>query len=58
MNNGQFYGEMHLKCEKVDRGTQRFVEFDLLARNLDVGSAFLCFGEGGSHWKLFKIKRN
>jgi hypothetical protein len=51
-------GELHLRCEKVDRGTQRFMEFDLLARNLDVGGAFLCFGEGGSHWKLFKIKRN
>lgn len=42
----------------MDRGTQRFIEFDLTSRNLDVGSAFLCFGEGGAHWKLFKIKRN
>lgn len=58
INNGNFIGEFHAKCEKVDRGTQGYVEFDLVTRNLDVGSAFLCFGEGGAHWKLFKIKRN
>jgi hypothetical protein len=49
---------MLLKCEKVDRGTSRYVEFTLSTRNLDVGSAFLCFGEGGAQWKLYKIKNN
>lgn len=29
-----------------------------MARNVDVGSAFLCFGESGCQWKLYKIKRN
>lgn len=58
MNNGNFIGEMHLVCEKVDRGTQSFIEFDLVTRNLAVGSSFLCFGEGGAHWKLYKVKRN
>ena len=58
MNNGNRIGELHLKCEKVDRGSQRIIEFDVLSRNLDVGTSFLCFGEGGAHFKLFKIKRN
>jgi hypothetical protein len=52
---------MLLKCEKVDRGTSRYVEFTLATRNLDVGSAclwFRDFREGGAQWKLYKIKNN
>jgi hypothetical protein len=43
-NNGEMTGEMLLRCEMMERGCQRYVEFDLLTRNLDVGSSFLCFG--------------
>lgn len=28
----------------------------MVGRNIDVGSYFLCFGYGGSHWKLYKVK--
>jgi hypothetical protein len=49
---------MLLKCEKVDRGTSRYAEFTLATKNLDVGSACLCFGEGRAQWKLYKIKNN
>lgn len=40
----------------MERGCQRYVEFDMVTRNLDVGAAFLCFGEGEASWKLYKIK--
>ena len=50
-------GQMILRGEKVEQGTSKFVEWDLVGRNIDVGSAFLCFGESGCQWKLYKIKR-
>jgi hypothetical protein len=56
--NGEKHGDLYLRCEKVERGCQKYVEFDLITRNLDVGAAFLCFGEGGAQWKLYKIKNN
>lgn len=49
-------GELYLKCEKMNRKSQKFIEFSLVGRNLDVGTSFLCFGEGSAHWKLFKLK--
>ena len=46
---------MNFRGEKVERGTNKYVQFTLNARNIDVGSSFLCFGNGRSHWRLFKV---
>lgn len=55
---GDRIGTLNFKGEKIERGTNKYVEFNLFGRNLDVGSYFLCFGEGGAHWKLYKVKNN
>lgn len=51
-------GVLNFRAEKMERGSSKFVEFTLSARNIDVGSYFLCFGEGGCHWKLYKAKND
>jgi hypothetical protein len=51
-------GVLAFKGEKVERGTNKYVEFTLNSRNVDVGSFFLCFGTGGCHWKMYKLKNN
>jgi hypothetical protein len=53
---GKEIGLMNLRGEKVEKGSSKYVEFVMTARNVDVGYSFLCFGEGGCHWKLYKIK--
>jgi hypothetical protein len=55
---GARIGVMNFRGEKVERGTSKYVEFTLFGRNIDVGSYFLCFGDGGCRWKLYKIKNN
>jgi hypothetical protein len=53
---GDKIGLMNFKGEKVERGSNKYVEFSMVARNIEVGSYFLCFGEAGCHWKLYKVK--
>lgn len=54
--NGKNIGQMHLKCEKVDKGVQKLIEFTMRTRDLDIGSCCF-FGADSAHWKLFKIRR-
>jgi hypothetical protein len=49
-------GALIFKGEKVERGSSKYVEFVLNSRNVDVGSYFLCFGSGTTHWRLYKSK--
>jgi hypothetical protein len=47
-----------MKCEKVERGTNKFVEFDLTATDLPSQTFFLCFGSTSPMFRLYKIKNN
>lgn len=42
----------------MERGSNKYIEFSLASRNVDVGSFFLCFGSGTARWRLYKLKGN
>lgn len=55
---GNSIGDMRLQCEKVDKGKQGMVEFDLEVNNLDVGGCPCFFIEADRvRWSLLRIKR-
>ena len=49
---------MILKCEKVERGNNKLIEFDITANDLPSDSWFLCFGSTSPMFRLYKIKNN
>jgi hypothetical protein len=55
---GVAQGKMMMRCEAVKRGSTQYSAFDLSTRNLDVGSAFFCFGEGKALWRLYRKRNN
>ena len=48
-------GDLIMKCEKVERGTNKFVEFDVKVHDLP-SQGFFCFFSNTPMIRLYKIK--
>lgn len=54
---GKSRGTLMMKCEKVERGTNKYVEFDVRLNDIP-SQGWLCFGGSSPMFRLYKIKDN